>query len=177
MYVANTRTGGWSKFTGWQANCLRVFQGRLFFGSNDGVVVEANVTGADQGNVYTGVYVPLFSDFGAPGRKVAGMSRAVTRAVSNPNEKLSMQAEYLVNLPPPPDAGQSTASNVWGAGVWGTSTWGGTAVKNTFGAWHSTPLNGDALAPALQITSGSVAPIDAEIVRIDVTYQPGDMVV
>jgi len=177
MYVANSRTGGWSKFTGWQANCLAVFQGRLFFGSDGGSVVEGNVTGTDLGNPYTGVYVPSFSDFGSPGRKVAGMSRAITRSIVNPNEKLSMQAEFQVRLPAPPDAAESTANNVWGAGVWGTSEWGGTAIKNTFGTWRSTPLNGDVLSPALQITSGSTAPLDAEIVRIDVSYQPAEMVV
>ena len=176
MYIANSRTGAWSKFTGWQANCLVTFQGRLFFGSNDGLVVEGNVTGADQGSPYTGVYVPMFSDFGVPGHKVAGMSRAVTRAAANPNEKLSMQADYFVNLPSPPNAGVYSSSNVWGSGIWGTSKWGGAAVKNTYGKWHSTPLNGDVLAPAYQTTSGGVSPLDVEIVRVDVTYQPGDVV-
>lgn len=177
MYVTNSRTGGWSKFTGWQANCLVVFQGRLFFGSNDGLVVEGNVTGTDLGNSYTGVYVPMFSDLGVAGRKVASMSRAIMRAVSNPNEKLSMQADYQVNLPPPPDAGNSVTNNVWGAAAWGSSKWGGAAVKGTFGKWQSTPLNGDVLAPAYQTTSGSISPLDVEIVRIDVAFQSADTVV
>ena len=177
MYIANSRTGGWSKFTGWQANCLVVFQGRLFFGSNGGAVIEGNVTGTDLGVPFTGVYVPMFNDLGAPGRKIAGMSRAIVRSFSNPNEKLSMQAEYQVSLPAPPDSGQSSSTNVWGAGVWGQSQWGGAAVKGTYGQWHSTPLNGDVLAPALQITSGSITPLDAEIVRLDMTYQSAEPVV
>jgi hypothetical protein len=176
MYVTNSRTGGWSKFTGWQANCLVVFQGRLFFGSNDGTVVEGNVTGADQGSPYTGVYVPMFIDFGVPGRKSVSMSRAITRAVSNPNERLSMHAEYMVSLPAAPDAGIPTSNNVWGGAVWGESKWGGTAVKVTYGRWHSTPLNGDVLALAVQTTSGSIAPLDVEIVRIDVAYTVGGTV-
>lgn len=177
MYVTNSRTGGWSKFTGWQANCLVVYQGRLFFGSNDGLVVEGNVTGTDLGNPYTGVYVPMFSDLGVAGRKIASMSRAIMRAVSDPNEKLSMQADYEMNLPSPPDAGTSLANNVWGAAIWGTSAWGGATVKHTFGKWQSTPLNGDVLSPAYQTTSGSISPLDVEIVRIDVAFQPADTVV
>ncbi len=177
MYVANSRTGAWSKFTGWQANCLIIFQGRLFFGANGGIVIEGNVTGADQGIPYTGTYVPMFSDFGAVGRKVAGMSRAVTRSVFDPNERLSMQADYYVDLPAPPNAGASVSSNVWGSGVWGTSKWGTTDTKKTFGRWHSTPLNGDVLAPAFQNTSGSIAPLDVEILRVDVTFQPAGVVV
>ena len=154
-----------------------MFQGRLFFGSNGGAVIEGNVTGTDLGVPFTGVYVPMFNDLGAPGRKIAGMSRAIVRSFSNPNEKLSMQAEYQVSLPAPPDSGQSSSTNVWGAGVWGQSQWGGVAVKGTYGQWHSTPLNGDVLAPALQITSGSITPLDAEIVRLDMTYQSAEPVV
>lgn len=177
MYVTNTRTGGWSKFTGWQANCLAVFQGRLFFGSNDGLVIEGNVTGADQGNPYTGVFVPMFSNFGVMGRKVASMSRAVTRAFFDPNEKLSMQADHQVSLPSPPNAGEFVSANAWGAGIWGESKWGGVAIKNTFGKWRSTPMNGDVLAPAFQTTSGGVSPLDVEIVRVDVAFQPCGVVV
>lgn len=177
IYAANTRTGRWGEITGWQANCSVVFQGRLFLGGNEGVVYEANVTGADMGKPYTGVYVPMFTDLGAPGRKVSGMSRAITRAVGDPREQLSMHADYLVNLPSPPDAGDYVTSSVWGAGVWGQSAWGGAAVKHTFGTWQSTPLNGDTLSPALQVTSGGIAPLDVEIIRVDVTYQQADVVV
>jgi hypothetical protein len=38
-------------------------------------------------------------------------------------------------------------------------------------------LNGDVLAPALQVTSGGVSPLDVEIVRVDVAFQPGAAVV
>lgn len=177
MYAANTRTGRWGEVTGWQANCSVVFQGRLFFGGNNGLVFEGNVTGADMGKPYTGIYVPMFSDFGAPGRKVSGLSRAVMRAVGDPREQLSMQADFTVLLPAPPNAGEYVLNNVWGGAIWGESTWGGAAVKQTFGGWQSTPLNGDVLSPALQITSGGVAPLDVEIVRIDVTYQPAEVIV
>lgn len=177
LYVVNTRTGGWSKFTGWDVRCLLVFNDRLFYGSDNGIVVEANVTGQDMGVPYVGVYTPLFSDLGAPGRKVASMTRVVTKSVFDPKEKLSMQKDYRVVLPAPPAANAVSLGNVWGAGIWGVSRWGGAQVKTSFGTWKSTPQNGDVLSPALQITSGNISPLDTEIVRTDVTYQLAEMVV
>jgi hypothetical protein len=177
LYVVNTRTGGWSKFTGWNARCLLVFNDRLFFGSENGIIVEGNVTGQDLGLPYVGIYVPLFSDFGAQGRKIASMAKLITKSVFDPKEKLSMQKDYKVSLPAPPTASTVTLSNTWGSGVWGVSKWGGAQVKVSFGNWKSVPQNGDVLSPAVQITSGNLSPLDTEIVRIDVTYQIAEMVV
>jgi hypothetical protein len=176
LYVANLRTGAWGKFTGWDSRCMAVFQNRLFFGSGSSQVVEANVTGSDMGQPYTGTYVPLFSDFGAPITKTAGMTRTVLQSFAPLNEQLSMHAEFDVNLPAVPSGSIAPTSNVWGGGVWGAAIWGQGLVKATSADWHSTPNTGNAMAPALQITSGSIVPLDVTILRTDVTYTAGDLV-
>lgn len=177
MYVANSRTGAWGKFTGWDATCVCVFQDRMFFGTTDGLVIEANVTGSDNGQPYTGTYVPLFGDLGVAGEKATGMARAVIRAVAPVNDRFSMQTEYDVGLPTVPSAPYVSGANAWDSGVWNVSVWGQPATKkNTYDVWRSVPGTGYAMAPALQITSGSLVPLDAEIVRVDVTFQPGDVV-
>jgi hypothetical protein len=176
LYVANLRTGAWGKFTGWNSKCMAVFQNRLFFGSTASQVIEANVTGSDMGQPYTGIYVPLFSDFGAPTTKTAGMTRAVMQSFAPLNEQLSMQVEFDVNLPSVPVGSVAPTSNVWGGGVWGSAIWGQGLTKATYSNWHSTPNTGNAMAPALQLTSGSIVPLDATILRMDVTYTTGDLV-
>ena len=176
LYVANLRTGAWGKFTGWDSRCMAVFQNRLFFGADEGQVIEANVTGADMGQPYTGVYVPLFSDFGAPTTKTAGMTRAVLQSFAPLNEQISIHAEFDVSLPASPPGSIAPTSNVWDGGVWGAAIWGQSLAKTTSGDWHSTPNTGNALAPALQITSGSIVPLDVTILRTDVTYTMGDLV-
>jgi len=177
LYIVNTRTGAWSKWTGWDVKCMLIFNDRLFYGSKNGLIAEGNVTGLDFNNPFIGVYVPLFSDFGAPVRKIAGMTRVITRSVYNPGEQVSMQRDYRVVLPPPPEAVPVNVGNTWGSAIWGQSKWGGEAVKMSYGQWKSTPQNGDALAPAVQIPSASASPLDAELVRTDVTFQLGDVVV
>lgn len=176
-FVANTRTGAWGDYTGWDATCLEAFKGRLFFGSANGRVVEANVTGSDEGSTFTGAYVPLFDDFRMPGSmKVAELARAIVRSGIELDALVSMQADYEIDLPAAPDATPVSSSSTWGDAVWGESVWGQAAATSTFQDWHSVGEYGYSLAPSLQITSGANVPLDAEIIRMDVTFTAGDIV-
>src|SRR5690606_3983232 len=64
--VSNARTGAWAPFTNWNATCMEVFEGRMFFGTPDGYVMEAMVGGTDRGIPFTGTYMPLFTAHGQP---------------------------------------------------------------------------------------------------------------
>lgn len=176
LMVANARTGAWAPFTGWNVTCLQTFGDRLFFGSDSGKIVEAEVTGSDQGAAYTCVCVPLFDPLKSPAAKKVGLqARAVLRATSKPNPKMSLQADYVVTLPAPPDDTTVTADNVWGTGIWGTSQWGTAAAKKTFQEWRSVQGAGYSLSPTTQITSGNISPPDVELVQTDLTYDVGDV--
>ncbi|MCZ4089329.1 hypothetical protein [Sinorhizobium psoraleae] len=175
MFVANARTGAWAKFTGWSGTCLEVFNGRLFFGSEGGKVVEANVTGLDQGSPYTAVYVPLFTDLSNSGaQKIGGMARLQTRGPYPVDAQLSTQQDYVVSLPAPPAASPVPAGSQWNVGLWNVSTWGTAQTKQWQGEWVSVGGLGYALAPGAQITSGAVVPLDAEIISIDFSYDMAD---
>lgn len=177
MFAANVRTGRWCEFTGWDGKCLISFQGRLFFGSTEGKVVEAYVTGLDQGQTYTGIYVPLFDDLRNPGAlKVVSMARATMRSNSPLAVDIAMQFDFTVDLPPAPSAQIMSTGNLWGVAEWGNDEWGGDDIKIIEQDWVSVSGAGYAMAPALQFTSGSTAPLAAEIVRIDVLYDTGDLV-
>jgi hypothetical protein len=177
MFVANARTGAWAKFTNWDGTCLEVFNGRLFFGSVGGKVIEANVTGNDQDQTYTGVYVPLFLDFGnSAARKVPRIARAVTRGPQDINPQLSVVEDYIVNLPPPPSASGVVGGSEWGVGIWGQAVWGQSQSPKIQQNWTSVSGYGYAMAPALQITSGSIVPLDSEIIRLELTFETADIV-
>jgi hypothetical protein len=174
MFVANARTGAWAKYTGWNATCLEIFRGRMFFGSLDGKIYEANVSGYDDGTPYTCNYVPLFSDLGVPGLKTATLVRNVIRSPYPVNDQVSVQVDFTVSLPSPPDAAIISGASAWGAGIWGTSVWGGASEKQTFQALHGVTGFGYAMSPSTQITSGAIVPIDGEIVRTDILFTPGE---
>lgn len=176
LLVANARTGAWAPFTGWNVTCLQLFGDRFFFGSDSGKIIECEVTGLDQGAAYTCTVVPLFDPLKSPASlKVGVQARAVLRATSKPNPKMSLQADYTVNLPPAPDDTTTSADNLWGTGTWGTSKWGTAADKKTFQEWRSVPGSGYSLSAATQITSGNISPPDVELVQTDLTYDIGDV--
>jgi hypothetical protein len=177
MFVANSRTGAWAKFTNWDGTCLELFKDRMFYGSDSGKVVEAYVTGLDQGLPYTATYVPLFNDLGTPASlKITQLARAAFRSSTSIIDRISVQTDYTIKLPSPPDAAPIAIGSDWGSGVWGVSTWGDRAAPTIIQKWRSVSGTGYALAPSIQVTSGSIVPTDAEIVRLDVTYQTADIV-
>jgi hypothetical protein len=58
--------------------------------------------------------------------------------------------------------------------VWGESTWGTSGTINTYQNWRVIAGSGYAVAPAAQITSGAIVPLDAEIVRSDFSFEVAD---
>jgi hypothetical protein len=177
MFAANARTGAWGLFTGWDGRSVVLFRDRFFFGSSGGKIVEAEVSGADQGKPYTSACVPLHETLKAPASlKTSLLMRATLRAPSEIVPRLSLQRDYKVSLPGAPDAIAVSGSGVWGGGVWGQSQWGGVAEKNIYQRWQSVGGSGYAIAPGVQITSGSLVAPDVELVSIDVTYDQGDIV-
>jgi len=177
MYVVNANTMAWCRFTNWDALCFCVFQGNLYFGSGNGQVFQANVSGFDNGTPYTGAYIPLFDDLGSPSsKKVPKMGRAVLRSLSNVDDSLVFKSDYDVSLSDPPNAGMVSGSSVWGSAVWGTAVWGAITDTVIDQNWQSLGGTGYACSVLHQVTSGSVAPIDTEIIRIEMTYTTGEYV-
>lgn len=175
--IANARTGGWARFTGWDINCICVFEGRMFFGSANGRVVEAYVTGMDEGVPFTSSFVPQFIDMGSPSsRKISAIGRAVLRGSTDIAAQITAYNDYNVTFPAPPNAMAVSSASVWGGGVWGVSAWGGKVVKKVQTVWRSVSAAGYALAPGLQITSGSLVALDTEIVRLELIYQTAEVV-
>lgn len=176
-FVANARTGAWAPFTHWDATCVEIFKNRCFFGSQDGRVVEANVTGLDQGQPFVASYVPLFDDLGQPALlKAAKMARATIQANVAIRDKMAFQKDYGVTLPAPPDAAPVDVGSVWGGAIWGQSIWGESRPLQTYQTWRVVVGNGYAVAPSLQITSGSIVPIDAEIIRVELAFEASGVI-
>jgi len=180
-FVANARTGAWAPFIGWDANCLEIFQNRCFFGSQDGRVVEANITGQDEGVPYTAACSPLFDDLGAPSAlKIAEIARAVIRSKGEPREKISILREFDEALPAAPDTAIVNDSSAWNVGVWGeaegAAVWGEITPLRTSQPWRVVDGHGYVMSPCVQITSGSIVPLDAELIRTELAFETADQI-
>lgn len=177
-FVVNIRTGAWSRYTGWDTRCLCLLEDRMFFGTSDGRVLEAEVGGTDDGANYTAAFVGLFEDMGAADRvKVSTLARATFRTTQDTGAQMSVSVDYVPTLPIEPSAApQAAGLSVWGGGIWGQSVWKDTADYTREGRWASVSGVGHTLAPACQITIGQTNAPDIELVSLALMYLTGGMV-
>lgn len=177
MFVSNTQTGAWGRYTGWQGESFTVFQGRLYFGSTNGKVFQANVGGLDDGLPYTGAVVPLFEDMGfSAGVKIAKVAKARVRASTNVEGRLDALADFNLTLPTAPDAPNVEASNQWGSAVWGVSRWDAAEPSVINQAWRSVGAIGYSLSPCYQVTSGAAAPLDVDLIDLELLFTVAEAV-
>ena len=174
--VSNARTGAWAPFTNWNATCMEVFNGRLFFGTPDGFVIEAMVGGTDRGVPFTGTYMPLFADGGRPSvKKAARQVRADLISRSEINEQLSCKFDFDTTLPAAPSVAPVPVGNEWDNATWGESVWSAETSTLVSGRRHSASGYGYRFSPVLQVTSGASVPLDVQIVSLELTYEAGDV--
>lgn len=115
-FVMNTETGAWCRYTGWDVRCAVVFQHGLYFGREDGLIVEAENGGNDldpDGNPigYVGVYVPKFQGLSRPRRKHSRFGKVSFKG-SSPSFDLIALSDYdtsILNDLPDLDALESDA--------------------------------------------------------------------
>lgn len=176
-FIANVRTGAWARRLNWDALCVIVFRDRLFYGTPQGTVIEASVTGLDQGMAYTGTCVPLFHDLGTPASfKITELVRAVGVTPVPAGVNVSMQVDYVVDLPSPPAALPVPSGSQWGNTAWGGFAWGESSTPRPQQRWETRSGAGYAFAPAVQVTSGSLVPLDYQLVRTEITFQTSEIV-
>lgn len=177
LFVSNTETGAWARFTGWYALSMEVFRGQLYFGTTNGQVHIANVSGMDGKDTYTGTVIPLHEDMGSPGSvKMGNIARAVSRANATINQQVTVNYDFGDKPPAPPDATVSSDGNVWGVGLWGQAVWGQGTPTVVNQSWQSTGGLGYTLAPVYQVTSGSIAPLDDELISLSVNFTTAEIV-
>jgi hypothetical protein len=133
-FVTNTITGAWCRFTGWDMMCLETLSGNMFFGTQNGRIIQADIGGTDEGStltpdtsprLYVCSYVGGWETFGAPpntfvvrqGRCSFNSLKATEPFVP----QVTMATNYSFDLPPPPDPGPDPGlQEVWDEGLWGS---------------------------------------------------------
>lgn len=178
-FVVNLQTGAWATYTGWDTQCLVLFNNWAYFGTSDGKIMQCEIGGNDDGMPYVCTWVGLFDHMKAIARtKILHMARSVFLASRSFIPKLSVSTNYQVNLPAAP---ASTPDNVtysgWDIGLWDVTTWDATGSKTVSTKWSSVGQTGFTVAPQIQVTCGVTPTPDAELVAIDMTYEVGAVVV
>ena len=100
--ASNNTTGAWCRFMGWDATCFIRMRADMFFGTQDGIVMQADRTGYDDGHPYIATLVGGWEMFKAPSQQVTlHQMRAIF--TSRPNEpflpQLSATTDFQVVIP------------------------------------------------------------------------------
>jgi hypothetical protein len=176
--VVNAATGAWARYTGWDATCFVRMRGDMFFGTQNGIVMQADRTGYDDGRPYVAVLVGGWETFQSPSQTITWrQARAsfTARAGEPFAPQVSGTVDYVVTLPTPPNAGPDPGVlDLWDQGLWDTAIWdAGTppplVVRNT--GWVSIGLTGFSHAPVVQVTVGQNARPEVDLISIAATFE------
>jgi hypothetical protein len=152
QFVRSRTTGGFSRFTGWNAATLAIFKGALFGGGFDGRVMELNAGHDDDGAEIVASLQWPWSRLGHAGVKRLVKARAVVTTQTGASLAIVGRADFSEEppVPPPPTATLSDAL-VWGEGTWGDFRWGG----RNLGArqWRTVSAVGHAISFVLEARS------------------------
>lgn len=178
-FAVNLETGAWSKVTGWNTRCLILHDDWVYFGTNAGTLMQADIGGSDDGEIIYYTYVGHMDHLGAVGSyKTVTQARGIFRTLGEFNPSLSITTDYTVTLPSYPSAASPVSPSLWDAGLWDEAKWdAGVTYYTVTTNWVSIGKSGFAHAPIILITSGSTAAPSAELVAFDTLYNPGGLVV
>ena len=183
----NNTTGAFARCVGWDAMCFIRKGADMFFGTQDGIVMQADRTGKDDGLPYVATLVFGWDTFGQPSNEfIWHQARAVfSSGNAEPFQPmLSACTDYVITIPPPPPAGPDPGGGGgWDAGLWdttppsvsGAAVWDASIpvlqpVRNTL--WQSIGVFGFAHAAIVQVTVAQTVKPDVELIAITATYEP-----
>lgn len=177
-FAANSVTLAWCRIWGWDVWCWMRLRGDMFFGTGNGIVMQADRTGYDDGRSYLASMVGGWSIFQQQAQtSVWHQARAsFSSAAGQPFQpQLSACTDFLIKLPPPPVAGPDPGvADVWDQGLWDQALWDQPSlsvppIRNTL--WVSIGKTGYTHAPVVQVTVAQQAKPDVELISIDCTFE------
>jgi hypothetical protein len=168
QFVMNTITGAWCNYTGWNANCMEIFDDQPYFGGN-GYVGHAWNTQADDSTNITAFGLQAFNSFNSAGAlKRFTMSRPIIRTDGNPAIGAGINIDFnttdttsTLNYVP-------VNYGVWDTSTWDNSVWGGTLQVLQY--WQG--LNGVGYygAPTVKVVSNK---LQVRWVSTDIVIESG----
>ncbi|WDR03623.1 hypothetical protein PSQ19_06015 [Devosia algicola] len=179
-FAVNLETGAWSKVTGWNTRCMALHDDSVYFGTNAGTLMQADITGTDDGELIYYTYVGHNDHLGRLGQdKTVLQARAIFRTKSAFTPQLSVTTDYQNNLPAYPNAATITDSpGEWDVGLWDVAKWDtGANYYTSQTYWVTIGISGFSHAPILQVVSGSTSAPSAELVVFEVLFEPGGVAV
>ena len=194
----NSATGAFARAVGWDALCFIRLLDRMYFGTQDGIIMQAERTGTDDGKPYVATLVGGWEMFQARSTNVTWwQARGVfTAGAKEPFiPQIDATTDFLIDLPAPPPIGADPGvSDVWDQGHWGPDMGGPPppvptapqraqyaqwdqpppprpSNRNTM--WLSVGKTGFSHALVVQVSIAQQVKPDVELVCVHATFETG----
>lgn len=176
QFVVNQLNNSWCRFTGLNANCWALFNNKLYFGSNNGIVVQADTgTGDDNLSRSSQMLLPIQADIKTSFQyfskrstlKDFKMVRPVVSTSGAANLAVAVSVDYDDTAPSSVNTPAVTGA-VWNTSPWNTTPW---SVSNVIRKdWLGVVGSGYSAALRIRtITTG----ISISLNSVDWLYEPG----
>lgn len=177
QYVMNVLTGAWCRYTGINAFCWEVFQGRLFFGGAGGVVFEADRGAMDNGAAIRARCVTAFNYFGSRGSlKQFTMVQPLIVSDGRVTPAIEVDVDFKVGAPIATVSEITNVGTNWGEGVWGEFMWASSTISVS--DWISVSGIGQCAAVDMVLTVAvpeisAGQPITLQVNGFNLMFKPG----
>lgn len=174
QFVANARTGAWSRYLGWDANCFAVYNNNLYYGSSDGRVMQAETGGQDDGANYTWTVFPAYSNLGSPAlNKHVKMVRPRIQSAFPIVPQVNIKVDFDTTKPLAPTASSPAPTGaLWDTALWDVATW--PPALTDFSNWIDAEGFGANISPVIQLTLSTSSTPDVRLTAIEVLYENGN---
>lgn len=175
-FVLNLQTGAWARWTGFTIASAVEVDGHLYVGTDDGLVLDCETAGDDNGAEYNCLYVGLHESIAGGSLVQTHMLRATWRYFSTFKYRTAMAVNYSYDEIEALLSEPTGTGGIWDSGRWDVAVWGGFGSQQIATEWASTAGNGHVVSPivALKIDGGVIPKI--ELVSLELTYTPGALV-
>lgn len=178
--VGNLQTGSWCRYTAWDTRCLLVSDDQMYFGSNDGTIRQAEISGADNGMPYNCEVAFAWDHMGVPAYKKSIVQAKAVFVTDVPfNVRISSSTDYTQEFPIAPNVMADTSvSSLWDVGLWDVAVWDdGAAQQTRTTRWRSVSRTGEVFSHQIQVPLGNARAPNAELAILHMTYSTGGIVV
>jgi len=124
QYCYNTKSKGWSTFSGWHAHDLIEYKGSVYF-TTDTAVVRAFVGTTDYGAAITAICDTAYNSFGTRNQLTPLMMRALYASNSQVFYTLGLAQDFTGEFTESTYGGIAGVAGLWDSGLWDTALWGG----------------------------------------------------
>lgn len=177
QYVMNTVSGAWCRFTGMNANCWELFQDRIFFGGNTGIVMEADTGGDDNGEPILTDMRGAFSDCGDPMLKLFTMARPFLITDGDVAPGIAINVDYRDTAIVDTQTATIAGGAEWDVAEWDVDIW--PIEENLIANWvglASMVGNTVSIRMAVSAQASGTGDIVLRLIAFQILYVPGGLI-